>query len=175
MLKDKSCFQNTAPVIGVGVLVWREKKLLLGERIAKASENCWQFPGGHLENGESVIECARREVLEETSLRVKDCRHLGFTDKAFAVGKRQYMTLLVSCEYISGEAQTLEPDKCAIWKWFDYDRLPSPLFQPISSFLSQLPASQHAASHETNAAQKDLYALHCASMLLPDIPADGHR
>ena len=175
MLKAKSSFQATAPVIGVGVLVWREKKLLLGERISKGSKNCWQFPGGHLENDESVIECARREVLEETSLKIKNCRHLGFTDKTFAAGKRQYMTLLVSCEYISGEVQTLEPDKCAIWKWFDYDRLPSPLFQPVSNFLSQLPASQHSASRETNAVQKDLYALHRASMLLPDIPADEHR
>ena len=170
VIKDKSSFQVTAPVIGVGVLVWREKKLLLGERLSKVQENCWQFPGGHLEADESVIECASREVLEETSLKVKNCRHFGFTDKTFTAGKHQYMTLLVSCEYISGEAQTLEPDKCAIWKWFDYDRLPSPLFQPITNFLSQL-----SVLRETNAAQKDLYALHRASILLPDIPADEHR
>ena len=138
------------PVIGVGVLLWREKQLLLGERIVQDQQNCWQFPGGHLEKGESVLECARREVLEETGLTIQASRHLGFTDKAFIVGQQEYITLLVSCVCHSGEAQTLEPEKCAGWQWFDYRKLPMPLFLPIQNFMSQ---------HD------DLYALHCASSL----------
>ena len=59
------------PAIGVGVLVWRDKQLLLGKRLADQQDICWQFPGGHLENNESVIECAVREVQEETGLKVE--------------------------------------------------------------------------------------------------------
>ena len=62
------------PTIGVGVLVWREKQLLLGKRLADKQDICWQFPGGHLENNESVIECAVRELREETGLKVKSLR-----------------------------------------------------------------------------------------------------
>ena len=153
--------KNNRPIIGVGVLVWREKKILLGQRIAIANASalshpsmCWQFPGGHLEADESVLACAQREVNEETGLKIKNLCHLGFTDKSFLVGDKKYITLLVSSDYSSGEAQVLETDKCAGWQWFDYDKLPSPLFEPIELFLSQ---------QQTNQQDFDLYALHCAS------------
>lgn len=144
-MSDNKVFR---PMIGVGVLVWRDKQLLLGKRMMKDQKSCWQFPGGHLENGESVIECASREVQEEVGLKVKGLRHLGFTDKTFAMGQQQYITLLVSGLYESGEAKTLEPDKCEVWQWFDYQQLPAPLFKPIEIFMSQ---------------QDDLYMLHRAS------------
>ncbi len=148
-MSDKSSIR---PTIGVGVLIWREQQLLLGKRLVSSrAENqivCWQFPGGHLENDETVIECAVREVVEETGLQVKALRHLGFTNKMFAIGQQPYITLLVSCEYQSGVAQTLEPDKCEQWQWFGYQKLPAPLFKPISLFMSQC---------------DDLYVQHCAS------------
>lgn len=153
------------PVIGVGVLVWREKQILLGERTVTEQKMCWQFPGGHLENDESVIACAQREVSEETGLQIKNLRHLGFTDKSFPSGRKKYITLLVSCDYSSGEAQALEPDKCLGWKWFNYEDLPSPLFEPINIFLSQ----------QSDQKNSDLYSLHCASLVLPVAVADGHK
>jgi len=161
---------NLSPVIGVGVLVWRDSQILLGKRLAEKQPGCWQFPGGHLENDESVIACARREVLEETGIKVKAMRHLGYTDSQIKLAGKKYITLLVSCEYDSGEAAVLEPDKCDSWQWFDYKQLPSPLFEPISRFLSQLAASSDAAT-----ATGDLYALHCAAAVLMDAPSVVHR
>ncbi len=35
------------------------------------------FPGGHLEPGESMTECARREFLEETGLELKEIKLKG--------------------------------------------------------------------------------------------------
>jgi 8-oxo-dGTP diphosphatase len=35
---------------------------------------CWDFPGGKLEPGEDVLRGVEREVLEETSLKVKAIR-----------------------------------------------------------------------------------------------------
>ena len=139
------------PVIGVGVLVWKGNQLLLGKRISEEQNICWQFPGGHLEKGESVIECASREVAEETGLKVKALRHLGYTDEVFSVSQRQYVTLFVSCDYESGEPMALEADKCEVWQWFDYRRLPTPLFTPIELFVSQ----------QLKLQQNDLYDLHC--------------
>ena len=135
------------PIIGVGVLVWRGNQLLLGKRLMKDQPACWQFPGGHLEHGESVIECAHREVLDETGLNVSGARHFGFTDKQFSVAQKQYLTLYVSCEFTEGELQVREPDKCERWQWFDYNQLPAPLFEPINIIIEEC---------------GDLHALYCA-------------
>ena len=158
------------PVIGVGVLVWRNKQILLGERLSTKQASCWQFPGGYLENDESVTACARREVLEETSIQVKGLRHLGYTDNQFDVAQKKHITLLVSCEYDSGEVKVLEPDKCARWQWFDYRSLPSPLFVPISSYLAQITAASGSVTEKG-----DLYALHCASPVLTVVTSGERR
>ena len=125
------------PYIGVGVLLWQERHLLLGKRICADGDSCWQFPGGHLEGDESVIECASREVLEETGLNISDPVHLAVTDRSFRVGQDRYITLFVSCDYVSGDPVLVEPDKCECWRWFDYQKLPQPLFEPVEILLSQ--------------------------------------
>jgi len=172
----KSKAVSVSPEIGVGVLVWKNKKLLLGKRINKDKSYCWQFPGGRLENNESIIECARREVWEETGLQVKQLRHLGFVDKPFEMCQQQYITLLVSAEYASAALQVLEPDKCEIWQWFDHTSLPAPLFLPITLFLEQQGELKHhsrkkhsrgIASSRNSESYVDLYALHCAAEVMP--------
>ncbi len=150
------------PVIGVAVLVWHKQKVLLGERISHGENACWQFPGGHLEAGETVIDCARREVHEETGLLVEAFRHLGYTDQSFVVGQKNYLTLFVSCISHSSQARIMEPDKCAGWSWFDDTRLPQPLFEPISLFLQQQKPPGSAVS---------LYELHCCSPQIPGVSA----
>ena len=165
---------SNRPIIGVGVLVWRKKQLLLGKRISNGEESSWQFPGGHLEAGESVTDCARREVQEETGLIVKSFRHIGYTDRPFIVSQKNYLTLFVSCISDMGEAEVMEPDKCADWSWFDDGQLPQPLFEPISLFLDQhgfcQQASDQQAPDKNISSPAGLYELHCSSGEIPDIP-----
>jgi len=126
--------------------VWKQDFLLLGKRINSDGENNWQFPGGHLEIGESVTTCAAREVLEETGLSITRLNHAGFTNDVFTSSNRHYVTLFVSADYLSGEVKVLEPDKCECWSWFRQDELPSPLFQPITNFLKQYPDLKYLRS-----------------------------
>jgi len=59
------------PMIGVGgLLVNRKNQVLLIKRDKPPAQGLWSVPGGKLEAGESLIECCRREMQEETGLEV---------------------------------------------------------------------------------------------------------
>lgn len=125
------------PSVGVAGIIRRGKTVLLGERIGSHGAGCWGFPGGHLEIGESIEECIRREVLEETGLQLSDIHHAGFTNDLFAKEHKHYVTLFVTANAPEGEARVLEPNKCRRWAWYDWDALPEPLFLPIRNLKAQ--------------------------------------
>lgn len=127
------------PFIGVGVMVWKGEFLLLGKRVNPDGEDTWQFPGGHLELGESVSHCAIREVEEEAGIQINEVKHLGYTNDVFTMSGRHYVTLFVSARYAGGDVTVMEPDKCECWQWFKSDELPEPLFRPIKNYLKQHP------------------------------------
>lgn len=65
----------------------------------------WAFPGGHLEHGESFYECAERETLEETGLRVAGRRVLTVTNDVFEDVGKHYITVFVVCEMADPDQQ----------------------------------------------------------------------
>ncbi len=54
----------------------RDGRVFLAKRQGSHGENTWASAGGHLELGESLEECARREALEELGVTVGDLRFL---------------------------------------------------------------------------------------------------
>jgi ADP-ribose pyrophosphatase YjhB (NUDIX family) len=62
------------------------------------------FPGGHLEFGESYFECAGRETLEETGLRIKATRVLAIANSVFD-SLHHYITIFVQCEQEDSDEQ----------------------------------------------------------------------
>lgn len=128
--------QNNRPIVGVGVIVCRNQNILIGLRKTGAS-TVWQFPGGHLEFNETLEDCARREVNEETGLAITNIRAVTFTnDMNIEVGKHS-VTLFAIADCPSGEPIVTEPDKSADWHWVTWETLPQPLFLPIKNLLAQ--------------------------------------
>lgn len=122
------------PLIGVGVAVIRDGKVLLGKRKGAHGVGDWSFPGGHLELHESVEDCARRELEEETGLKPLSMTLDTWTEDVMENNKH-YITLFVFVTEFEGNVQLLEPHKCEGWEWFEWDKLPSPLFAPTRSFI----------------------------------------
>lgn len=60
----------TDPKVGVGILVFRDDKILLVKRSMNPERGKWSIPAGYLDHGEDPKATAEREVLEETSLEV---------------------------------------------------------------------------------------------------------
>ena len=124
------------PKVGVGVIVVKDRKVLLGLRKGSHGAASWCWPGGHLEYGESWEQCAARELYEETGLKARNYRLAGVTNDIFPEQKH-YITLHLCCEYKSGKLTLREPEKCQRWEWFSWDNLPSPLFIPTGNLVKQ--------------------------------------
>lgn len=125
------------PKIGVGVMVIRNKKILLGQRKNSHGDKTWSFPGGHLELNEKIKDCAIRETKEETGLKITNIKLATFTNDIFKKEGKHYVTLFVVAHAKSGQPKVMEPDKCEKWGWFEWNNLPKPLFLPIKNLLKQ--------------------------------------
>ncbi|MEX0940849.1 MAG: NUDIX hydrolase [Candidatus Babeliales bacterium] len=125
------------PKVGVGVLIIKETKILLGKRKNAHGAGTWGLPGGHLEFRESFEDCAKREVLEETGLEVMSSRRYSFTNDIFEQDNKHYITIFMLVDKFTGEPKVLEPDKCDCWTWFDLNELPENLFEPLKNLIAQ--------------------------------------
>ena len=125
--------------VGVGVLVWHGGCVLLGRRLGAHGAGTWAAPGGKLEFGETVLQCAARELLEETGLVAAQLTPGPTTNDVFGPDGPHFVTLFVLARGITGTPANREPHKCAGWAWFPWgDRAawPAPLFLPAQSLLA---------------------------------------
>ena len=58
------------PYVGVGVIVFRDQEVLLIKRNKEPNKGQWSIPGGMQIIGETTAEAAKRELLEETGVKV---------------------------------------------------------------------------------------------------------
>ncbi|MDP3794998.1 MAG: NUDIX domain-containing protein [bacterium] len=76
------------PRVGIGIIVLRDRRLLLGKRLSSHGSGTYQIPGGHLEFGETPGEAVHRETKEELNLTLKAYTFFGhyeFARTAFDV------------------------------------------------------------------------------------------
>jgi len=126
------------PGVGVLVILKYNDKVLLGKRKGSHGEGEWSFPGGHLELNETIDECGKREVFEETGIIIHDTP-IGideYTNDFFMNEKKHYITLYQKYGIDNILIPKLmEPDKCFEWGWFDINNLPEPLFLCVKNYL----------------------------------------
>ena len=128
--------ETARPLIGVGVVFIRDGKVFLAKRHGAHGEGAWASAGGHLEWGESLEDCARREALEELGVIVSDLRFL-CASNIVAYG-RHYVDIEFQGEIGDQEPRLAEPDGFSDSGWFSFDELPEPLFQAMRCALDSL-------------------------------------
>lgn len=129
--------QINRPKVGVGVIVKKGNKFLLGKRNNSHGRGEWCFCGGHLEFGETIEACAKREVFEESGVKIKNLKTVFVTNDVFKKEKKHYITIFVKAEYSSGTLIIKEPLKMQELGWFLKKNIPKPLFLPIRNSIKK--------------------------------------
>lgn len=125
------------PLVGIGVMVMKAGKVLLGKRKGSHGAGEYAWPGGHLEHGESFAACAAREILEETGMKIGAIRFLRVLN-TMRYAPKHYVDLAFVAEWASGEPEVREPDKVESWAWYELDALPAPLFHMVPTAIAAL-------------------------------------
>lgn len=114
-----------SPKIGALAVVLHQDQVLLVQRSKQPDAGLWGFPGGHVEWGETVLEAAQRELLEETSViaqpshYLNNLDHLRRTPDGLVVS--HYLLVGVACQYRSGTPRA--GDDALDARWFPIDQI----------------------------------------------------
>jgi ADP-ribose pyrophosphatase YjhB (NUDIX family) len=68
--KERSRDYPSQPIVGVGVVVWHGRQVLLVKRSKPPRAGQWSLPGGAQHLGETLADAAAREVREETGIEI---------------------------------------------------------------------------------------------------------
>ena len=101
------------------MLVSKGDKILLA-RHAQRNQDVYTCLAGFVEAGESIEHAVRREIMEETGIKVKNIKYFGSQSWPFPAN----LMFGFTAEYESGEI-TPQADEIADAQWFDRDNSPA--------------------------------------------------
>lgn len=133
------------PKVAVNVLVRDGPQILF---ILRKRTKTWALPGGHLELFESIEDCARREVFEETNLRIRNLALLGFSNDVDLEHKEHYIFFWVRADSDGGTLMIKEKESFQDISWFNDGSLPTNLFLPIKKYFEKTGFVPIKNSHE---------------------------
>jgi 8-oxo-dGTP diphosphatase len=132
--------------VGVTIFVVRGDKLLMGRRKNGFASGTYGLPGGRLIEGEKMLDCAARELMEETGLTAQSFTFLNLVNDD-QVKTNHYLQVSFLAEGVAGEPELREPEFCEQWQWFDLSALPSPIassqIESVTLFLAKQAFSDH--------------------------------
>lgn len=120
--------------IAVGI-IWRGDEILIARRPEEGLlGGLWEFPGGKLENGETLQQAVAREISEELDVQVS-------VQELLTVIKHQYTHFKITlhafhCQYLSGVPKAIG---CTEWRWVKKEELDAFAFPTANrKILNQL-------------------------------------
>lgn len=136
--------QNKRPGVGVGIMILKDNKVLLGKRHEDAEkadselhgEGTWTMPGGKLDFQEDIKQAAQREVLEEIGIEIDKDKLQLISVTNDIVEDNHFVTIGFLYNGLEQEPRVMEPDEITEWKWFDTNNPPSNMFFPSRKILN---------------------------------------
>jgi ADP-ribose pyrophosphatase YjhB (NUDIX family) len=113
-------FHNSKPC--VGALIVHDNRILLAKRNINPYKGWWDIPGGFLLAGEHPEDGIRREVEEETGLKIKPVKILKIIMDKYGKDKDDTLNIFYIIEVVGGKP-TAGSDAGEL-RWFEKINLP---------------------------------------------------
>jgi mutator protein MutT len=126
--------------VGVGAMVFNaEGMVFLAKRgpQAKNERGCWEFPGGGVEFGETLVDAIRREFREEYQMDIDVVELLGVSDHILLSERQHWISPTFIARHVDGTPMIAELEKCTAIGWYSLSALPEPLSQITQDNLRQ--------------------------------------
>ncbi|CAN7991187.1 unnamed protein product [Ixodes hexagonus] len=130
------------PVVEIAVFVFDRTlpgQIILGRRKQLLGGGLYQVPCSEVEFGETWEEAAYREVLESTTIHIRDVAICSIVDTVEP--QADYHSVTVFMRGVADTTQTalptaMQPDRCDSWHWRPWDSLPPPsdLYWPLRDY-----------------------------------------
>ena len=91
-----------SPTIRVSAIIINENSEILLVKHRKKEKEYWVLPGGHLDYGETIAQCAERELKEETTLDCKFERIVFISESLAPGGQRHIINIFVLLKVVKG-------------------------------------------------------------------------
>ncbi|MEY9905036.1 8-oxo-dGTP diphosphatase [Catenulispora sp. MAP12-49] len=129
--------ERTGFPVRAHVILRSDDRILLTLRAARmAGGGFWQLPGGHLEPGETIVECALREAREEIGVCLT-AEQIAFVHVSHVLTGRgeSRVAMFFEARAWQGEPVNLEPELCDRIGFFPIDALPRPTVPYIAEAI----------------------------------------
>jgi len=123
--------------IGIGILDSDGRILLLRRNKAAGKNWEWQFPGGGVEFGETLEECAIREAKEETDLDIKNPEIFIALDSEITE-ESHWVGIGLKTTQFSGTPKVTEPHNFTECRFFTFDDLPDNIYIPSFKMIKKI-------------------------------------
>jgi len=129
------------PQLIVDAFIKKNGKYLAIKRVKNVEVGTWEVPGGRVKFGEKVEDALIREIKEETGLKIKIKKFLGYGQGLKCPHEngttRHRFILYFECEVISGKLK-LDEYEAKEYRWITWDEFKKlkPLSIPIKNFFN---------------------------------------
>lgn len=100
------------------VALVNNKKVLLTQRNDSRFKGLWEFPGGKIENNETIYQTAKRELKEELLIDIKPIKH--FFTAEFDYPDFHLRMHMIYCQLEAGKITLTEH---SAYKWVSVEKL----------------------------------------------------
>jgi len=133
MEDKKFCYDYPRPAVTTDCVVYgyndkSELLVLLIERRFDPFKGLWAFPGGFLNMDESAEQCAKRELLEETGIKVDQIQQLYTASGVERDPRGRVISIVFIAKVDMSVLNVVAGDDASNAKWFNTRNIPQMAF-----------------------------------------------